>query len=211
MQGYLIILADHTMKRLYQNLLLPICVITLCLIVAPSKVRAAPGDGTTVKCATGCAQCIGTNVGGIVVQEGESTLICPTSGVAPDDCSCKIYTPPAEEVPDPLPGGEDDSSGKSTGGKGKDGVPLPGGGSSVGPHQILDFNDMITSAYSVVFPLAVGYGIFSLIKAGYMIKLSEGNPQKFKEAQDELVAAITGLLFILLSVGLLKIIITALL
>lgn len=200
------------MKRLYQNLLLTICILTICLIVAPSKVRAAPGDTSTAICTSGCSLCDTKEYGAIVPIEGESTIQCVADATKGTGyCGCKTYTPPAGEVPEPLPGGESDSSGKSTGGKSKAGVPLPGGGTSAGPHQILDFNGMLTSAYSVVFPLAVGYGIFSLIKAGYMIKLSEGNPQKFKEAQDELVAAITGLLFILLSVGLLKIIITALL
>lgn len=59
-----------------------------------------------------------------------------------------------------------------------------------------------------LYPVAIGFGFLGIITAGYKYMTSEGDPPKVKEAQEELTAAIIGIVFILLSVFILDIIIT---
>jgi hypothetical protein len=54
-------------------------------------------------------------------------------------------------------------------------------------------------------------GIAFIVKAGYTLMTSEGNPQKVKDGQEELTAAIIGTFFILLSVAILRVIIRSIL
>jgi hypothetical protein len=49
-------------------------------------------------------------------------------------------------------------------------------------------------------------GIFYIILSGYRLMVSQGNPQQTQDAQEQLTAAILGIIFILLSVTILRII-----
>ncbi len=49
-------------------------------------------------------------------------------------------------------------------------------------------------------------GIFFIIFSGYKLMVSQGNPQQTQDAQEQLTAAIVGIIFILLSVTILRII-----
>jgi hypothetical protein len=50
-------------------------------------------------------------------------------------------------------------------------------------------------------------GIFFVVYSGYRLMISQGNPRSTQEAQEQLTAAILGILFILLSATILRIII----
>jgi len=50
-------------------------------------------------------------------------------------------------------------------------------------------------------------GVFFIILAGYKLMVSEGDPQRTKAAQEQLTSAIIGIIFILLSVTILRVII----
>lgn len=78
-------------------------------------------------------------------------------------------------------------------------------------YPITDFGGLISSITAVLFPAGIGLGFFMIIRAGYKYMISEGDPAKVKEAQEELTAAIIGTLFILLSVFILNTIISTVL
>ena len=50
-------------------------------------------------------------------------------------------------------------------------------------------------------------GFFFIVLAGYSLMTSQGDPQKAKEAQEQLTSAVIGIIFILLSVNILRVII----
>ncbi|OGC68200.1 hypothetical protein A2415_02800 [candidate division WWE3 bacterium RIFOXYC1_FULL_39_7] len=76
---------------------------------------------------------------------------------------------------------------------------------------IIEFHDLISRIYGLLFPIGILIGVAFIIKAGYTLMTSEGNPQKVKEGQEELTAAIIGTFFILLSVAILRVIISSVL
>ncbi|RJR26848.1 hypothetical protein C4561_03680 [candidate division WWE3 bacterium] len=76
---------------------------------------------------------------------------------------------------------------------------------------IIEFHDLISRLYTLLFPIALFIGIAFIVKAGYTLMTSEGNPQKVKDGQEELTAAIIGTFFILLSVAILRVIIRSIL
>jgi hypothetical protein len=74
-----------------------------------------------------------------------------------------------------------------------------------------DFQILLVRLFGVLMPIGIGLGLFFVLKAGYILKTSEGNPQKVTQGKEELTAAIAGTLFITLSLVILRIIINALL
>ena len=54
-------------------------------------------------------------------------------------------------------------------------------------------------------------GVFFIILSGYKLMASQGDPQRTKEAQEQLTAAIVGIIFILLSVSIIRVIISQIL
>ncbi len=77
--------------------------------------------------------------------------------------------------------------------------------------RALDLGTLLGLFYSMSLPIGIVFGGFFIIRAGYMLKISEGNPQKVKEAQDALTAAVLGTLFVLLSAVILRVIIKTIL
>lgn len=71
---------------------------------------------------------------------------------------------------------------------------------------IINVAQFLSSVFKVMYPLAIVLGIAFIIKAGYSLMTSEGDPMKVKAGQEELTAAIIGTLFILLSVVILRVI-----
>ncbi|MBI2620948.1 hypothetical protein HYW61_01850 [candidate division WWE3 bacterium] len=69
------------------------------------------------------------------------------------------------------------------------------------------FPQLIGQAGSVLFPAIIGLGFFMIIKAGYTLLTSEGDPEAVKKGKEDLTSAIIGLIFVLLSMVILKIII----
>lgn len=77
--------------------------------------------------------------------------------------------------------------------------------------RIQKIDDLIATIYRILYPLAILFGLYSIIKAGYKIMVSEGNPQSVKEGQEEITSAVLGILFIMLSLVLIRVIIKAIL
>ncbi len=68
----------------------------------------------------------------------------------------------------------------------------------------------VSSAYNIVLPLAIIIGLILLVVGGYTFMTSQGDPKKTMEAKERLTSAIMGLLFVLLSIGILRILIGSL-
>lgn len=68
------------------------------------------------------------------------------------------------------------------------------------------FAGILGAVYGLLFPIGIGVGVVFIIIAAYKFIVSEGNPQKVSEAKEDLTAAIIGIVFIMLSLVLLRII-----
>ena len=68
---------------------------------------------------------------------------------------------------------------------------------------------LVGTIFGVFYPAAVLVGVLFIIKAGYMLMTSEGNPMKTKEGQEDLTAAILGTFFVVLSIAILRVIINS--
>jgi hypothetical protein len=62
-----------------------------------------------------------------------------------------------------------------------------------------------------VFPIGIFISIAMIIVAGYGYLTSTGNPDKVRDASGKLTSAVTGAVFIILSLAILKVIINSLL
>lgn len=145
--------------------------------------------------------CLTKFEGDAVYSETRGWLRCvraPQNLDNPPKCTFVLMAQPPKPTVNPLPSGTFDPN-----------APLPtiGNFSNI---KFESFDTLIMNLYALLFPIALGYGLFTIIKSGYFIKVSEGDPQKFKAATEDLMSAITGLVFILLSSGILWIIIRAL-
>lgn len=61
--------------------------------------------------------------------------------------------------------------------------------------------------YNALFPLAILIGALMIIKGGYKLMFSEGDPRKKQDGQEDLFAAVTGTAFVVLAAAILRIII----
>jgi hypothetical protein len=77
--------------------------------------------------------------------------------------------------------------------------------------KINSFSGLIARFYNLFFPLAIIFGVIFIIKAGYILMTSEGNPQRTRQGQEDLTAAILGTIFVVLSAAILRIIIVQIL
>lgn len=68
-------------------------------------------------------------------------------------------------------------------------------------------NSLVSRIFDVVFPAAIIIGFVKIVIAGYAMMGSQGDPSKMAEAKEDITAAIMGLLFILFSVAILRIIV----
>lgn len=64
--------------------------------------------------------------------------------------------------------------------------------------------DLVPQILRVILGVAGGIVVILIIRAGYKLMFSQGNPEKVQEAKDELTSAIVGLLFIIFSFVLLQ-------
>lgn len=65
---------------------------------------------------------------------------------------------------------------------------------------------LVENFFKIAFPLAIILGFIHIVTAGYTLMTSEGDPRKTNEGKERLEAAIMGLLFVLLTIGILRII-----
>ncbi len=77
--------------------------------------------------------------------------------------------------------------------------------------KITQFSGLMARFYNLFFPLAILYGVIMILKAGYILMTSEGNPQKTRGGQEDLTAALLGTIFVVLSAAILRIIIVQIL
>ncbi len=82
------------------------------------------------------------------------------------------------------------------------------------PREMVYTGPVIESLQELLGPVTkmlyyggLAIGVFFIILAGYRLMVSEGDPQKTKAAQEQLTSAIIGIIFILLSVTILRVII----
>lgn len=80
--------------------------------------------------------------------------------------------------------------------------------------QILGFGSriryLIIAISNILLPGLVILGIILIIKAGYSMMTSQGNPDTLRNAKEDLSAAIIGLLFVLLSGTIINIVLNSL-
>ncbi len=73
--------------------------------------------------------------------------------------------------------------------------------------SIVDYESFLQNMYRLMLPIAIGLlGIPTVAIASYTIMTSQGDPMKVKRGIEELTAAISGLLFLLLALSILRII-----
>ena len=78
------------------------------------------------------------------------------------------------------------------------------------PGTGFEFSNLIRVVYDITLPLAIILGFILIVIGGYMFMTSQGDPKKTMEAKERLTSAIMGLLFVLLSIGILRILIGSL-
>ncbi len=69
-----------------------------------------------------------------------------------------------------------------------------------------DPKNFVTRVFSIVLGLAGGIALILIILSGYRFMASQGNPEALQEARGQLISAIIGLLFIILSFVILQVI-----
>lgn len=65
---------------------------------------------------------------------------------------------------------------------------------------------LVSTIFTILLGLGGGVAILLIIAAGYQMMVSQGNPEKVKEARERLTSAIVGLLFMIFSATILQII-----
>ncbi len=85
-------------------------------------------------------------------------------------------------------------------------VPRPFGLLYTGP-VIKSLQEIIGPVTKMLYYGGLAIGVFFIILSGYRLMTSEGDPQRTKAAQEQLTSAIIGIIFILLSVTILRVII----
>lgn len=75
---------------------------------------------------------------------------------------------------------------------------------AIGPIST-DPQDFIKSILAIILSLAGGILILLFIQNGYKLMTSQGDPEKIKDAREGIIAAITGLLLIIFSLAILRI------
>jgi hypothetical protein len=90
-----------------------------------------------------------------------------------------------------------------------DDTTLPPAPGYLGPQ--IEIPQLFSSIGAVLYPAGIGIGLFFIVRAGYVIMMSEGNPDEIKRGQEHLTSAIIGTLFIVLSTAILRVIINTLL
>lgn len=69
-----------------------------------------------------------------------------------------------------------------------------------------DAGAFITSIFAVLLSVSGGVALLLIIKSGYQLMISAGNPEKINAGREQLIAAIVGLLFIIFSFVILEVI-----
>ena len=90
--------------------------------------------------------------------------------------------------------------------------PTPGDGKNPSKEMVYsgpvisELEDILGPVTKILYYGGLAIGGFFIILAGYSLMTSEGDPQKTKAAQERLTAAVIGIIFILLSITILRVI-----
>lgn len=82
------------------------------------------------------------------------------------------------------------------------------------PTCVIDYgnpDEILGLAYRIVTPIAVIIGLFLVVSCAYKIMTTHGDPRELQEAKECITSAIIGLVFILLSVSILRLVINSIL
>jgi len=161
-----------------------------CLSVTSTGIGCSSGvGGIDPCCPTNKRYCIdGTCVADFNCGDAADGTCCPTYG---QECQGGVCVPSDKEECSP----------------GIEGLlPAP---EYLGPE--ISIPELFSALGAILYPAGIGIGIFFVIKAGYQFMMSEGEPQAVKDAQETLSAAIMGIVFIILSASILRVIISSLL
>jgi len=71
--------------------------------------------------------------------------------------------------------------------------------------------EMAADVYKILLPIIVILGVIAIAAAGYMFMTSQGQPDRVKEASGRLTSAVVGIVFVVLSLVILRVIINTLL
>ena len=74
-------------------------------------------------------------------------------------------------------------------------------------NMFFTFDEAAAMFYNVLFPVGIALGILAIITAGYAFLTSQGQPDRVKDAREKLTSAVVGILFIVLSLVILRVII----
>lgn len=77
--------------------------------------------------------------------------------------------------------------------------------------QIESLSKLLALIYNILFPGALLIGVIMIIKGGYELMTSEGNPQLARAGQEDLTAAVFGTIFIVMSGLILRMVIVQIL
>ncbi len=75
------------------------------------------------------------------------------------------------------------------------------------PSEAIDVAMVVKTGFSILIPLSVILGIFLIILNGYKLLTSQGDPRNVQEAREGLTSAIIGIIFVVLSIVILRLII----
>ena len=89
------------------------------------------------------------------------------------------------------------------------GSPPPPAPGYIGPR--IEIPELFSMLGSILYPAGIGLGLFFVVTAGYKLMVSEGEPDAVKSAQETLTSAVIGIVFIVLSSVILRVIINSLL
>lgn len=76
---------------------------------------------------------------------------------------------------------------------------------------IWSVGDFLKTIANMLFPAAIAVGMFLIVRAGYTIMTSEGDPQKVNDGKNALTSAVIGTGVVMLAVPILRILINAIL
>lgn len=74
-----------------------------------------------------------------------------------------------------------------------------------------ELGNFLSVINSMIFPAGIGLAAFFIVKSGYVLMISQGNPKEVQDAQDQLTSAILGSIFIIMSSAILRFIFTSIL
>lgn len=77
--------------------------------------------------------------------------------------------------------------------------------------EISNLSGLLAAIFNILYAIGLAIGIFMIVKSGYALMTSQGEPNAVRTAQEDLTSAVLGILFILLSITILRVIINSLL